>query len=276
MPHDEDRFHSRDGLLLYEQRWLPETAARAVLVIVHGFAEHSGRYARLAGELNAHGYSVYGADLRGHGRSQGEPCYIQSFEPLPDDLEIFLERIRRREPGRPLFLLGHSLGGTIAIRYAIARQPDLCGLILSAPGLRIGRKAFPWLRRLAPLFSRIVPRWRVVRMGARMISHDAEVVAGFRADPLVFHDRFPIRTGAEILRAMQRASAEMEMVRVPLLILHGTGDLACDCEGSRELFRRAASTDKQLHLYPGLYHEVFSEPERGQVLADLLAWLAAR
>jgi alpha-beta hydrolase superfamily lysophospholipase len=132
------------------------------------------------------------------------------------------------------------------------------------------------LRRLAAFFSVVWPTLRVTRMGCRFISRDLAVVEAFKNDPLVFHGRFPVRTGAEILRAAKRLQTSVEAVRLPLLILHGTADLVTDPNGSRQLYAGAASADKTLRLYPGLYHEVLSEPEREQVLADLLAWLDAR
>ena len=135
---------------------------------------------------------------------------------------------------------------------------------------------FPVLRYLAPLFSRLFPHLRFPRLGARYISHDEEAVARFQADPLVFHGRFPIRTGAELLRVAKFISENMEAVRLPLLALHGTADKVTDADSSRQLHQRASSTDKTLKLYDGLYHEVLSEPEREQVVADLLEWLDAR
>ena len=313
MPHHESHFAARDGLSLYEQSWLPEGPARAVVVLVHGINEHSGRYARLAGDLNQRGFAVYAMDLRGHGRSDGDRVAIRSFDQYLDDLRLLLSRVAAREPGKPLFLFGHSMGGTIAALLAIAQateselkpqglaahprspaaelrclaadgtsacgcmdqRPRLQGLILSAPAVVIAGNVFPILRRLASLFSVLWPTLRLTRMGCRFISRDPAVVEAFRNDPLVFHGRFPVRSGAEILRAAKLVQNGAAALRLPLLILHGGGDYVTDPSGSRRLHERAASTDKTLHIYPGLYHEVFSEPERDQVLADLLAWLDA-
>ena len=274
--HHDGHFEAHDGVRLYEQCWLPETDAEAVVILVHGFTEHSGRYAAVAEELNRQGYAVYAPDLRGHGRSQGAPVFVKSFDQYLADLEVFVRSVRRREPDKPLFILGHSMGGAIAAQFTATRQPDVEGLVLSAPAVRIGKGVFPLLRRAASVVGRWFPRLRMVRMGFGWISRDPEVVAHFHRDPLVFHGRFPVRMGAEILRAAQRVQDDAESIRLPLLILQGTGDRIVDPKGSRRLHTLAASKDKTIRLYEGLYHDLFHEPERDEVTADLVGWLKQR
>lgn len=282
MPHVEDTFTAPDGLELHEHRWLPPSPAAAAVAVVHGINEHAGRYARLAEALNRCGCAVYAMDLRGHGRSAGPRAMIYSFKQYLADLDVLLARVAERERQKPLFLFGHSMGGTIAARYVVTRWgrlatcPTIRGLILSAPAVRIGANVFPVLRHLAGVVGLLLPRLRLVRLGCRYISRDPQVVEDFKNDPLVFHGRLPVRTGAEIFHAARRVEAEAERLTPPLLILHGTADAACDVEGSRVLHLRAGSRDKTLHLYEGLYHEVLSEPEREQVLADLLGWMERR
>jgi alpha-beta hydrolase superfamily lysophospholipase len=260
--------------------------------IVHGFIEHGGRYRPVAEALAERGFAVSAVDLRGHGRSGGPRCFVRSFDEYLDDLDCSLARARERagdcpnfrisENGtvpfspKPLFLFGHSLGGLIAVLWCARRQPALTGLILSGPALALPNQLFPWLRRLAKWGSVLFPRLRLVRMGCRRISRDEAVVRKFREDPLVFHGRFPVRTGAEILRAGEVARQRFAEVRVPLLILHGTADRVAVAEASQALYVQAEAADKQLRLYDGLYHEVLNEPEREQVLADLIAWVHAR
>ena len=276
MPYEEDHFQARDGLRLHEYRWLPESDPTAVVVVVHGIIEHSGRYARVAAELNGQGYAVYAMDLRGHGKSDGDRILVRSFDEYTADLELFLDRVRAREPGKPLFLFGHSMGGAIVVLFAVTRRPDVRGLVLSAPALRIGGGMFPVLRRLATFASRLFPRLRVARLGESLLSRDPQVIAQFKSDPLVFHGRFPVRTGDEILRAARRIQDLMEAVELPLLLLHGTGDFVTDPEGTRRLHARASSADKTLKLYEGLYHDLLHEPEKEQITADLIEWLNAR
>ena len=269
----EDIFPASDGLRLFQRRWLPSGQPRAEVLLVHGFIEHGGRYAPTAEALAGRGYAVSVTDLRGHGRSDGPRCWTGSFDEYIDDLDGFFDRTVRRAQGKPVFVLGHSLGGLIALLWCIRRHPTPSGLILSGPVLQLHDRLFPWLRHLTRLGSTLFPRLRLARMGGRNISRDAAVVAQFRDDPLVFHGRFPVRTGAEILRAGGLARAGFKEICVPLLILHGTADRVAAVEASRELFQRAGTTDKTLRLYPNLYHEVLNEPEKEQVLADLIAWI---
>jgi alpha-beta hydrolase superfamily lysophospholipase len=273
MSHHEDRFATRDGLSLYEQFWLPPGEPRATVVVIHGVTEHSGRYARFASELTGRGYAVHTMDLRGHGRSDGDRILVRRFDEHLDDVELLLGRVAQRQAGKPLFLFGHSMGGAIMGLLAATRQPNAQGVILSAPAVVVGGGVFPVLRQVAGLVSAVWPTLRLVHMGCSFLSRDPVVVEAFRNDPLVFHGGFPVRTGAEILRAADRLQTEAKHLTLPLLVLHGTGDRVTDPRGSRLLVARAGSTDKTLRLYPGLYHELLSEPEREQVLADLLAWL---
>ena len=294
----EDFFPAPDGLQLFERRWLPRGEPRAEVLLVHGFIEHGGRHAPTAETLAGHGFAVSAMDLRGHGKSAGPRCWIRGFDEYLRDLDTFFDRVVRRAAGKPLFVMGHSLGGLIALLWCVrqSNSPLLCGgegghhvpmvgvragaklkgLILSGPALQVGRQLFPWLRRLARLASMLFPRLRLVRMGGRSISRDPAVIVQFRDDPLVFHGRFPVRTGAEILRAGGLARAEFERLDVPLLILHGTADRVAAVEASQALFLQAAATDKTLRLYPGLYHEVLNEPEKEQVRADLIEWIDRR
>ena len=276
MPHHEGRVEGHDGLSLYRQCWLPQGDSRAVVIFLHGFTEHSGRYAELAERLCSEGYAVYAMDLRGHGKSAGDRAFVRSFDEFLADLDAFLEVVRRSEPDKPLFLFGHSMGGAIIAHYAITRRPEVRGLLLSAPPVSVGSRVFPILRRLASLLSRLFPRLRVVRMGFQFLSRDAEVVAQFNSDPLVFHGRFPVRIGAEILQAAKHLQDHAEAIRLPLLILQGTGDRVVDPQGAEQLHEQAASRDKKLRLYAGLYHDLLHEPEKAQVAADLIEWLNAR
>jgi alpha-beta hydrolase superfamily lysophospholipase len=275
-PCHEGSFTAADGCQLWERRWLPDRPASAVVVVVHGFVEHSGRYGDLAAALQQQGWAVYTQDLRGHGRSGGDRVWIDSFDRYLDDLKTFVDRVRQREGDKPLFLFGHSMGGAIVLRFGLLHPEGLRGVIASGPSLRVGQRVFPLLRRLAMLFSLLVPRLRVVRMGGRMLSRDQAVVDDFRNDPLVYHDRFPVRTGAEIIRAGRQMEIQAGSFQLPLLVLHGTGDVVTDPEGSRWLYAHIGSRDKALKFYEGVYHDLLHEPERSQVTADLIQWIGAR
>ncbi|MEA1952634.1 MAG: alpha/beta hydrolase [Planctomycetota bacterium] len=281
MPHEQDDFETFDGLRLFENRWTPEAEPAAVLVVVHGFTEHGGRYEQAAVELNRHGYAVAAMDLRGHGRSEGAKAFVESFDQYVDDLDVQLARVRRRWPDLPLFLFGHSMGGTIIIRQAMKRpevieRADIRGIVLSAPALQVADGLFPVLRRFVKLLARMFPRMRVVRLGSSYISRDPEVVADFRNDPLVFHDRFPVRTGAEMFDAFDDILANPQALRLPFFLLQGTDDKVVCPRACRRLISRAKSPDKELRLYEGFYHDLLHEIDREEVLRDIIGWLDAR
>ena len=264
----EEFFPARDGLRLFERRWQPQggtgtPGSRAEVLLVYGFVEHGGRYAPTAEALAGRGFGVSATDLRGHGRSDGSRCWIRPFDEYLDDLDAVFDRVVGRAAGKPVFLLGHSLGGLIAVLWCIRRQPKLAGLILSGPAVQVRQQLFPWLRRLAGLGS----------VFSRNCAWSAWVAAAFREIRPSSRSSTPTRWSftavfpfarAEILRAGDLARAELEKLRVPLLILHGTADRVAAVETSQELLQRAEATDKTLRLYPGLYHEVLNEPERAK------------
>ena len=271
----EASFTSADGLRLHERAWLPEGEPRAVLAVVPGAAEHSGRYAHLGGFLARHGYAVHALDLRGHGESAGRRLFVRSFGEYLDDVGGFLARVRLAHPGKPLFLLGHSMGGTVAALYALTRPGPLRGLVLSGPLLALGDDLSPLKAALARFLGRFLPRLPVQKLDAASISRDPEVVRRYREDPRVHHGAIPAGTAAAGMAAIARIEETEPTLEMPLLILHGTADRLASPAGSQRLQRRAGSADRTLRLYDGYFHEVFNEPGRERVLDDLLAWLDA-
>ncbi len=269
----EFSIETADGLHLRARWWPAGDDPRGIVAVVHGAAEHIGRYEGFADALNRRGFAVTGFDMRGHGRSDGPRLFVRSFDPLVDDAARFLDRVSDIHPGHPLFLFGHSTGGTVATLLALTHPVRLDGLILSGPLLKVGENFSPLTIRLAKLLGRIVPRLPLDRIDASLISRDEKVVQDYEADPLVYHGRIPAGTGAAGIRAIQQIEHEESRLRLPILILHGTADKLADVDGSRRLYRRAASSDKTLKLYEGFYHEVLNDVGKEQVLADLLKWL---
>jgi acylglycerol lipase len=247
-----------------------------VVVVVHGLHEHSARYAQVGTRLAAEGFAVYAADHRGHGRSDGRRANIERMVLLGQDLRSFVQFAAERHPG-PVFMVGHSLGGLIALEYALDRRGHaLDGLVLSGPAVT-ATAGSALAKRLAPVLSALVPDLGVASLNAEQkISRDPEVIRSYRDDPLVYQGRIKARTGAEILGAIQRLPAALPRLRMPLLILHGSDDQISPLAGSVMVHEAVSSTDKTLRQYPGLYHEVFNEPERDQILTDLISWLNDR
>jgi len=274
--HQEGTFKTNDGLNLFEQRWQPLKKPKAVVIIIHGYAEHSGRYAHVAEYLVNHGYTVETFDLRSHGKSEGKNTHIRSFDEFLSDLALFLKRVKERHPNKNLFLLGHSMGGTIAVLFDITRKPDLKGIILTGATLKISDEISPFLVRISSILGTLVPKLPTIKVDCHAISRDPEIVKKYDNDPLVYRGGIPARTGAEFTRATKLIQKQMELVTLPLLILSGTADRLSDPEGSKQLYERAESKDKTLKLYDGLYHEILNEPEKARVMADIVEWLDGR
>lgn len=272
MNHNEGTFQGFGGLQLYYQCWRPDGKPRAVLAIVHGFGEHSGRYMNVVHHLVPKGYAVYAFDHRGHGRSPGPRGHINSWEEFREDMRAFLQMVAAQEPGRPLFLMGHSMGGLIVLEYALHYPEGLKGVIASGPVLaQVG--VSPLLLLLARLFSRIWPRLAMnTGLDATAISRDPEVVAAYQADPLV-HSIASARLGTEMARATAWTHEHAAEWKLPLLILHGGADRLAPPEGSRRFFENVPIADKERYEYEGGYHEPHNDVNRAQVLADLEHWL---
>ena len=277
MEHASAQFAAADGLLLTRQAWRPEGAPAAVLAVVHGYGEHGGRYRGLAEDMAARGYAVHVYDLRGHGRSGGPRGHLGRFTDYLDDTAVFLDAVRQEQPGRPLYLLGHSLGGLIAAAFVEDRPADvLAGLILSSPFLRLGMPVPPLKLSAARLLALVAP---AVNVGNTLdpagLSHDQEVVRAYGTDPLNHHVA-TARWATEVVAAQGAALSAAGAIRLPFLLLYGDADAVADPEASRELFTGAGSADKTVHCYEGFYHEIFNEIGRETVFADLAAWLEAR
>lgn len=274
MHHRTGSFVTRDGLKLFTQSWLPETPEGSV-VLVHGYAEHSGRYASFAEYLAARGFGVYAFDQRGHGNSGGRRVNVRVFREYATDLARYLERVREANPGLPRFLLGHSMGGLTALQLVLEHPHKADGLILSGCYVRNALPVPGALVSLAGLVSAVAPELPVQPLDPAVLSRDETVVRAYAADPLVYHGRVKARLGAELLRCGDYLLDRAESVKLPTLILHGGADRLAAMSGSRELYERLGSEDKALKVYDGFFHEILNEPGKEQVWADVVSWLEA-
>lgn len=272
-----------DGLELPLYRWPAKGTRRAAIALLHGLAEHAGRYGALAQQLNEAGIELIAIDLRGHGRAPGKRARIERFDDYLLDAAALLGGAARAaaSPGRPpLFLMGHSMGGAIAALYAIERLPHsdytLAGLILSSPALAPGRDVPRWMLTMSQLISRVWPDFPAMKIDAALLSRNPAIVEANRHDPLVHHGSIPARTGAELLLAMARIERGRASLQVPLLVYHGTADKLTEPDGSRAFGKHAGSPDKTLELYEGSYHESMNDLDRERVIAGLIAWIEAR
>ena len=272
MKHTEFEWTAKDGLKIFAQAWDPEATPKAVVCLVHGLGEHSGRYANMAETLNQGGYAVIASDLRGHGKSGGKRGHSPTFESYMDDLALLLDEAAGRYEGLPCFLWGHSLGGVLVTNYVLRRKPQLTAVVITSPGLRTSISEQKTKIQFAKLAGKIVPTMNLsTGLDANLISRDPEVVQRYINDPLV-HGIVTLAMTKYTLEAIPWAYAHASEWVLPVLIMHGDADAVAYASGSEEL-AKLIKQDCTLKIWPGLRHETHNEPEKEQVLAYALGWL---
>jgi alpha-beta hydrolase superfamily lysophospholipase len=267
----EGSFKGVDGLKIFTREWQPAGKPRAVVVISHGFNAHSGQYEWVAQQFVSRRLAVYALDHRGRGRSEGERFFVAKFANWTTDLATFIDLVKAREPGLPVFLLGHSAGGVIACGYALEHQDELAGLIcedfayqVPAPDIALA---------ILKGVSYVAPHAHVFKLENEHFSRDPAVVAALNADPLIADESQPSETIAEMVRANQLLKRSFGQFTLPLLILHGTADKVTKPSGSKEFYEKAGSSDKTLKLYEGHFHDLLADVGKEQVMADIQAWI---
>ena len=273
MEHREGTFQGAGGIELYCQSWRGGEETRAILAIVHGFGEHSGRYANVVNHLTPQGYAVYGFDLRGHGRSPGQRGHINSWDEYREDARAFLQMASQREPNQPVFMLGHSMGALIALDFLLHDPAGLRGAIISGAPLEPVGVAKPILVILARVLSRVWPRFSLpLGLDPKGISRDTEVVKAYQADPMV-HGKTTVRWGTEILQTIEWVKAHAAAVSIPIILIHGGSDPLNSPDGTRNFFQKVTFPDKEMKIYPESYHEAHNDLDYGLVIKDMVQWL---
>ena len=273
--HVDGRFPGAAGGEIYWQAWLPESVS-AVVLLSHGYAEHSGRYGHVSARLNEAGYAVYAVDHRGHGKSDGTPGNVDGFRFVLADLATLRERATAAHPHLPVFLLAHSLGALIALDYVTSGGADgLAGLALSGTVLD-PTVANRLELAIAPILSRIAPNLGTSALDPAGVSRDPGVVAAYAADQLNYHGKIRSRSGAESLSAIARVTDRLPSLTLPTLVMHGAEDPISAPSGSQTVVDRIGTEDLTVKFYDGLFHEIFNEPEQDAVLDDVVAWLDSR
>lgn len=272
MKHFDGTFDGYEGLQLYYQKWQPENETKAVIALIHGFGEHSGRYMNVINHLLPLGFAVYSFDHRGHGRSPGKRGHIMDWNEFREDVRLFIEYIRGAEENKPLFLYGHSMGGLIVLNYTLHFPDGLRGVIASGPALAQPGVS-PVLLLLSRVLSKIWPGFSIdTKIDAGLVSRDESVVSAYQDDPLT-HSMASARFGTEFTAAMEWTQAHASEFKVPFLILHGQADKLVPEEGSAKFFKNAKIDDKERHLYPSGYHEPHNDIDHEKVLKDMEQWL---
>lgn len=275
IPEHTEGYCRNNGLDIFYRRYKADSE-KAVLVIAHGLGEHSGRYVNVVEKLVPEGITIFAPDFRGHGKSNGERGHVLSFGEYLEDLDSVVGiALKEKKPGVKCLLLGHSMGGLIAINYAISRQEKIDGLIISSPSLGVAVKVPAIKAALGKIMSSLWPGLSLNNeLDASKISHDDKVVAAYKNDPLV-HDRVSARWFTEFLSAMENANDKAMEIKAPVLMQIAGDDHLVNAEAAKSFFEKLAVKDKTIHVYGGLYHEVYNETEedRKSVLNDLDAWV---
>jgi alpha-beta hydrolase superfamily lysophospholipase len=274
MQHLEWQSQSADRLALYRHSWAPNAEARAVVTLVHGFGEHSNRYQHVATALTAAGFAVVTGDHRGHGRSQGLRGHTPSYEHLMDDVAGLLAEAAQRFPDRPQFIYGHSMGGNLVLNYVLRRHPQLGGVVVTAPWLRLAFDPPAWKIAIARAMDRIYPALlQDTGEDYSLLSRDSAIGKAYAADPLV-HGKMSARMFTGLHAAGLWALAHAAEFPLPLLLMHGSADGLTSAAASREFAARAPGCT--FKAWDGFYHEIHNEPEQQQVLDVIAEWLSAR
>lgn len=272
MKHSEFEFKTFDGLSLFGQSWQPEDRPRAVVCLVHGIGEHSGRYVHVADSLIQSGYALISFDLRGHGKSEGPRGHTPSYEALMQDISSLLELANKQFPKLPSFLYGHSLGGNLALNYVLRHQPQLKGVIVTDPWFRLAFEPSASKIILGKIANKIYPSFsQSSGLDTKALSHDPEVVHAYENDPLV-HDHISARMFIGIYQSGQWALEHASEFSLPLLLMHGGADKITSVKASSE-FAGKITENYTLKIWNGLYHEIHNEPEKEEVFKFLIDWL---
>lgn len=273
MQHSEFHFKGMNGCSLYAQCWLPVVSPRAVLVIVHGIGDHSGRYMNIVNHLVSSQIAVYGYDLRGHGNSPGQRGHIDSWVEYRTDLMNYINVIGAHQSGHQIFLLGHSMGALIALDYVQREKEQVAGAIISGAPIEPVGVAKPLKVALARILSRIYPGFPIdLGLEIDAISRIPSVVNAYQLDPLV-HGKISARWGTEVLSALESVKMQGESITTPLLMIHGEADRLNSAEGAKKFFDRIQARDKEFISYPGGYHELHNDLDSETMLNDLLNWV---
>ncbi|MGV9799952.1 alpha/beta hydrolase [Mycobacterium sp. NPDC003449] len=271
----ERSFDGVGGVHIVYDVWTPEAEPRGVVLLSHGYAEHAGRYHHVAQRFGAAGLIVYALDHRGHGRSGGKRVYLKDMSEFVGDFHTLVGIAAAEHPGLVRIVLGHSMGGGIVFTYGVEYPDEYTAMVLSGPAVQAQDGLSPVLVAVAKVLGRVAPGLPVQTLDADAVSRDPEVVAAYKSDPLVHQGKLPAGIARALIGIGQTMPQRASALAAPLLVVHGEKDRLIPVKGSRLLVECVATEDVHLKVYPGLYHEVFNEPEKQLVLDDVSAWIEA-
>ncbi len=272
----ERTFSGVGGVNIVYDTWTPDTGPRGVVVLSHGFGEHAGRYHHVAQRFGAAGLVTYALDHRGHGRSGGKRVYVKDISEYTGDFGTLVGIADQEYPGLTKVVLGHSMGGGIVFAYAAEHPADYDLVVLSGPAVAAQEDVKPALAIVGKGLGAFLPGVPVQQLDANAVSRDPKVVADYNSDPLVWHGKVPAGVARALLKVGESMPQLAQAITKPVLVVHGSDDALIPAVGSERMVDRLGSEDVQFKIYPGLFHEVFNEPEQERVLDDVVSWIEAR
>jgi alpha-beta hydrolase superfamily lysophospholipase len=279
MTRAERSFDGVEGVRIVYDVWIPAdigSTPRGVVILAHGLGEHARRYDHVVARFGREGLITYALDHRGHGRSGGKRVLVKDISEYTNDFATLVGIAAREHPGATRIVLGHSMGGGIVFAYGVEHPDDYDLMVLSGPAVAAQNAVSPLLGRVAKVMGVIAPGLPLQALDADAVSRDPAVVDAYNNDPLVYHGKIPGGVARVLLLVGETMPQRAPSLTAPLLVVHGSDDRLILAEGSRQLVAAVGSADVELKIYPGLYHEVFNEPEQQQVLDDVVSWINAR
>jgi alpha-beta hydrolase superfamily lysophospholipase len=272
----ERTFAGVGGVSIVYDVWTPDTPARGVVILAHGYGEHARRYDHVARHFGEAGLATYALDHRGHGRAGGKRVRVRDMREYVCDYRTLVKTATAEHPGVTRIVLGHSMGGGIAFAYGVQYPDEYDLMVLSGPAIAAHTGVSKAKALLGKAVGSILPDLPIESIDADLVSRDPVVVADYKADPLVYRGKIPAGIGKALLLVGETMPKRAPGITAPLLVVHGEDDQLVAAEGSRRLVECVGSKDCELKVYPELYHEVFNEPERDRVLDDVTSWILAR
>ena len=274
MRHETSFLKTSDKLTLFTQSWVPDGKPRAIVLIVHGYGEHSTRYTHVAEALVNANYAVYTLDHRGHGKSEGLQAYFASPQDAVKDLRAYFENIQRQYSGQKIFVYGHSMGSIISLAFTLKYQKDIAGLIITGTGITGDETVPAPLIAIAKVLQRFIPTFPLMpALGLNELASDPSVGEVYGKDPLVYRGPWRIGMGFGLIVAGRELQTQIQNLKLPLLIMHGEEDKITPISGGHLVRDKALSVDKTFKSFPGMRHEIHNDRSKGEAIDTMIQWL---
>lgn len=252
------------------------TESNRAMIVFHGYAEYVDRYRSFIDRLSKEGFHVFAIDHMGHGRSDGKRAYINDFNQLVDDASAWFGSLKSAHPELDWYVFGHSMGGGVALNFALQHQDELKAMVLSGPLIKLPDNVPAFLKAVGRVVAMVAPSLPVVPIEFDLLSRDPEVVKCYKEDPMIYTSSVRAKTAIELDEFAKRIQFRLHELHIPFWVGHGSLDRITDPAGSRKLYEQASSIDKTLKMYHGLFHEILNEPEGQVVIHEMMQWLKKR